>query len=1016
MSLLTILTEEEQQKFDYPPILSAETRALCFIVTDDLEKKINQLRTPTNKVGFLIQYGYFRACKRFFVSNRYRQEDIDYAAKTLGITENLCFNKYINKIPRDHQKSILKLLSYQPFDEAEKQWVSYEMNNRVEQFTEPRELFLELLPLLHGRAVEIPSYHRLSDLITKCYLSFENKLTQIIEKHLSDKNKQLLDSLLIADKERSKGILNSFKVISQSVKPKAIQASINVFNQISDVFTSLLPVVKALSLTHQSCQYYATWVKKAKLSQINQFPDQNKKYLHLIAFIQNQHYLRQDSFIDIFMKSVQAAKNSCARRLYEADKLSRNERRAAVKHVTQSNREYRALVDEIKDIARSPVLTDSGKIEQIDNLLKSHEDQKNDAKQANIEKFEKFLDRIAKNNDYFDILEDQSIKLQRKVSSIVKALLFNADNSNNMIIQAINYFNNNDGNIDHDSPVNFLGDEEKPALLNDKSTFRVSLYKMLLFIHMMDDIKSGELNLKYSYRYLSIQDYLIDEETWKKRRDELLGITEMTKFNNVDFVISELKNILDEKYHTVNQQMKDGGNPSLSLNKEGFPHVTTPAIEEKETEYIAALLDQNGYVPVLCVLSDINKATNFSECFKHHSVKNIKRRPEQHIFHAGIIALGCNIGVPKMAHISSGINENTLANTVNWYFTRKSLHDANQRIVELIHQLSLSSIFVSNKDKEHSSSDGSKFNVAVESLLASYSFKYFGKDKGISVYTFIDERQALFNSLVMSTSEREAAYVIDGLNSTDVPNVDIHSTDTHGYTESIFAATHMLGISFAPRLKKVGKQRIYSFSSKSVYVSKGYEILPNRPINQKIIRKHWDDILRFMVTIKLKKISASQLFKRLSSYARNNPLYKAIKEFGRIIKSIFILTYFDDVELRQRIEKQLNRVEASNRFSNAVFYANSSAFTVGLSDEQEIAVNCKALIQNSIILWNYLYLSQLITNYTDVKERYETINLIRDGSVITWRHINLHGEFDFKRHAANENTFNMTQILSLSIN
>ncbi len=76
----------------------------------------------------------------------------------------------------------------------------------------------------------------------------------------------------------------------------------------------------------------------------------------------------------------------------------------------------------------------------------------------------------------------------------------------------------------------------------------------------------------------------------------------------------------------------------------------------------------------------------------------------------------------------------------------------------------------------------------------------------------------------------------------------------------------------------------------------------------------------------------------------------------------------------------------------------------------------QGLIQNSIILWNYLYLSQLITNYTDVKERYETINLIRDGSVITWRHINLHGEFDFKRHAANENTFNMTQILSLSIN
>tara|TARA_A100001015_G_C14977555_1_gene707974 strand:+ start:1178 stop:1519 length:342 start_codon:yes stop_codon:yes gene_type:complete len=98
-------------------------------------------------------------------------------------------------------------------------------------------------------------------------------------------------------------------------------------------------------------------------------------------------------------------------------------------------------------------------------------------------------------------------------------------------------------------------------------------------------------------------------------------------------------------------------------------------------------------------------------------------------------------------------------------------------------------------------------------------------------------------------------------------------------------------------------------STKSTYEAKGYKVLPSRSINQRIIKEHWDDILRFMVTIKLKKVTASQLFKRLSSYAKSNPLYRAIKEFGRINKSIFILSYYDDNKLRQRIEKQLNRVE-----------------------------------------------------------------------------------------------------------
>lgn len=53
--------------------------------------------------------------------------------------------------------------------------------------------------------------------------------------------------------------------------------------------------------------------------------------------------------------------------------------------------------------------------------------------------------------------------------------------------------------------------------------------------------------------------------------------------------------------------------------------------------------------------------------------------------------------------------------------------------------------------------------VAVDSILASHSYKYFGKEKGITIYMFIDERQILFYSTVMSACEREAAYVIDGL-------------------------------------------------------------------------------------------------------------------------------------------------------------------------------------------------------------------------------------------------------------
>ncbi len=183
-----------------------------------------------------------------------------------------------------------------------------------------------------------------------------------------------------------------------------------------------------------------------------------------------------------------------------------------------------------------------------------------------------------------------------------------------------------------------------------------------------------------------------------------------------------------------------------------------------------------------------------------------------------------------------------------------------------------------------------------------------------------------------------------------------------------------------------------------------------------MIEEHWDDILRFLATMKLKYTSASQLLKRLSSYAKDHPLYKALKEFGRIQKSIFILSYIDDVEFRQRIEKQLNKIESANKFSKAVFFANNQEFQDGTKEEQEIISACKVLIQNAIVLWNYLYLSQLIVNNSSLEEQRIMFKSIAKGSIVSWRHINFQGEYDFIKHlGANKNPFDLHKILALKI-
>ena len=109
------------------------------------------------------------------------------------------------------------------------------------------------------------------------------------------------------------------------------------------------------------------------------------------------------------------------------------------------------------------------------------------------------------------------ISLQNRVSGIVELLEFDVKSYNPVLINAIEQFKHKDISIHH-APSDFLSAKEKNAVFGENgNVFNVSLYKILLFLHIADGIKSGALNLKYSYRYLPVNNYLIDDKRWKKK-------------------------------------------------------------------------------------------------------------------------------------------------------------------------------------------------------------------------------------------------------------------------------------------------------------------------------------------------------------------------------------------------------------------------------------------------------------------------------------------------------------------
>lgn len=137
------------------------------------------------------------------------------------------------------------------------------------------------------------------------------------------------------------------------------------------------------------------------------------------------------------------------------------------------------------------------------------------------------------------------------------------------------------------------------------------------------------------------------------------------------------------------------------------------------------------------------------------------------------------------------------------------------------------------------------------------------------------------------------------------------------------------------------------------------------------------------------------MIRRLNSYSRQHPLYKALKELGRIYKTLYILLYMDEPAVRKSVERVLSKVENSNKFAKAISHGNNQQLIGATYREQLTAEGCKRLIANSINCWNLPYLSGSLSECKNPLDREALLKNILATSTHSWEHINMLGEYDF---------------------
>lgn len=861
MAIYQILDEVEIEEFETPPKFNSIQRKKFLRLTAKVRTVNEGLTSPLNQICFSLMFGYFKAIHKFFTPESFHFQDIEYMSHQLEIPEVvLDFESIHRQTLYRYRKVILEHFQCSPFEKRRDEVTEY-VEFIVSKQSPSRQSFDALIDFLRQHRIEIPRYPKLNSILAQAFNDHDKQVIGSLKQNMELKQKELLESLFNQDHTAySWHKLTRLKVINQSVKPKKIRLHVTDTLYLREMYNQIKPLLTHLNLSPNLIEHYASWVKKSQVSQVNQ-KDTFKRYLHILCFVAYQYFSYQDALVDKFQRCVQKNLNDAQ----EAQKqwLLENQKEQArqTKSVIEHSLKQDDFMDKVYRIAIDESLSAEDKLTQILELFQTKTLKSTQAIKDIIEKSQQLSDKALKKTLYYQALESSSRKLQGRVSGILQILNFNPEHSETKIMKAISHYAEKTGMVTSASPQAFLSPDLKAHLKDDQGRFRTSLYKSLLFSSVSHGIKSGSINLSDTHKYKSFEEYLYPKELWEKDKNKLLKQVGLEAFVDCQSILNKYRQALYDQYQSTNDRIENEKNSHIRFDKKGKYILQTPPVERPENTELSAFFPQSKYIALPDILSIIQNHCHYLSSFVHHSPKYTSTKPDPSTFYAGIMGYGCQLGIQLMAQISQGVDENELENTANWYFSNDNLKRANNKVLQFIQTLELPECFRKSPDSLHTSSDGQKYQVPKESLNANYSFKYFGKGRGVSVYSFIDERHLLFHSEVISSSEREAAWVIDGLMHNDVIKSDIHSTDTHGYSEIIFGVMHLLGYVFAPRIKNLKKQQLYTFPEDTIgyYKQQGYQVIPDRYIQVDLIEKYWDDILRFIVTIKLKHTTASQL-------------------------------------------------------------------------------------------------------------------------------------------------------------
>jgi TnpA family transposase len=481
------------------------------------------------------------------------------------------------------------------------------------------------------------------------------------------------------------------------------------------------------------------------------------------------------------------------------------------------------------------------------------------------------------------------------------------------------------------------------AVPNESGVYRLRALEAATFFELADALKAGDIHVRGAVNYGALTDDIFPIDSEPQAVAQFLRDRGFAA--NPKNFIQELKRDLER--HIIGLERAVADDQTILFGPDRQPVVSRPAgitPPPSARDLADTIQDRMPNRTVLEALSNVERWSGFARHFGPPGRLSAQIEDQSRRCVLTAFAIGSGLGAAQAArHFDEPISAHLLSFVHRRHMGSDSLRAACADVLNIYSKCELPTIW-GPSDKV--AADGCLIPTWDDNIQTSYHIRY-GKTGGVA-YRHVGTNYIAYFTHFILAGAYEGTYLFDALfsNPSTVKATGVYS-DTHGQSAALFGLAHLLGVELMPRIRRWRSLKLYRSDMTLRLERTGH--LYGGVIDWALIESHWKEFLRVALAIQSGRVEASWILTRLNSYSRRNKIYRAFRELGCVLRTIYLLRWIDSEELRRRVTHEANKTEHFHDFAAHLNIGSRGVLRTNSPVDQEKAVIANQLLANSVI-------------------------------------------------------------------